>query len=249
MRIKGKRITRAAVSKRVRRLVHALARPLRAAYYGGRRTSLVDALPDPLKRYLGLDDPTAIGSRKIEIGSGPRPQRGYIHVDVARFDEHLEHVAPAWKLPFPEDWADEIVAIHSLEHIHPSMLGETLAEWLRVLRPGGRIQVHVPNNAELMERYRSADVEAKWALNGAILGMACGPEVRDPRQLSHASQHQILFDDELMSSALEHAGYASIRDLTPEVDDFHTDAWRDHVVKYSLVFEAEKPMAKEVARA
>lgn len=57
---------------------------------------------------LGLDDRSAVGTRRIEIGRGSSPQPGYLHVDVNPWAPHVEVVANAWQLPFSDDWADEI---------------------------------------------------------------------------------------------------------------------------------------------
>ena len=86
---------------------------------------------------VGLDDPSAVGSTRLEIGGGPHAQRGFLHVDIDPGAHHLEWVAPAWNLPMPDAWATEIVAVHALEHIPPPRLVETLQEWRRVLVPGG----------------------------------------------------------------------------------------------------------------
>jgi predicted SAM-dependent methyltransferase len=76
-------------------------------------------------------------SRRIEIGSGPHPTPGFIHMDIEPWGPHLEAICPMWALPFPDDWASEIRAIHALEHVHPSQLEDTLREWHRASRPAG----------------------------------------------------------------------------------------------------------------
>src|SRR4051812_3495022 len=131
---------------RPRNALHRATAPLRRAYYvDGARHGIVRALPEPARRKLGLEDESAVGSRRIEIGCGPFPQPGYVHVDIDPNARHLEAFAPAWELPFPDAWAKEILAIHSLEHVHPSKLLSTLREWHRVLAPEGFVRVHVPN--------------------------------------------------------------------------------------------------------
>jgi predicted SAM-dependent methyltransferase len=223
-------------------IAHRLSAPLRRAYYvrqGG--TGLIERFPRPLRRKLGLDDSFAVGSRRLEIGGGPFPQEGYIHVDVDRGARHLEAFAPAWKLPFPDRWASEIVAVHSLEHVHPRMLLPTLREWHRVLAAGGRVRVHVPNTGELLKSFLDSPVEQKWRTMGAMLGMYCDPTVPGPDDLAVSSDHQLMFDWDMLVWVLEQAGFAQISDLTDELVDRHTREWREVVPHFSLVAEATKP--------
>jgi SAM-dependent methyltransferase len=227
------------------RLVQRLTVPVRRRFYlSGAGRDAIARLPAPVRRAVGLDDLSAVGSRRLEIGGGPHAQTGFLHVDIDPGAHHLEWVAPAWDLPLPDGWATEIVAVHALEHVPPARLVETLVEWLRVLAPDGRVEIHVPNGPALMEAFLARPVEEKWPIMGSILGMYCGPEVRDPRGLEQRSDHQLIFDVPLLSWALEAAGFAGVRDLTGEMEDRHTKPWRDLVPNYSLIAEARKPAAQ-----
>jgi SAM-dependent methyltransferase len=223
-------------------LAHRLSTPLRRRYYvEGAGVPSVQRLPAGARRRLGLDDPSALGSRRIEVGCGPFPRPGYIHVDIDPGARHLEAFSPAWRLPFPANWADEILAIHSLEHVHPRRLIPTLTEWRRVLRPGGRARVHVPNAPELMASFLDGPVENKWRVTGALLGMYCAPEVARPEDLEVPADHQLLLDREVLEWAFKTAGFEGFADLTSEVTDRHTDSWKEVVPHFSLVAQAVKP--------
>ena len=212
----------------------------RGYYLRGRGRRAIGLLPGSLRAAVGLDDESAIGSRKIEIGGGPHAQRGYLHVDIDPAAHHLEYTAPAWSLPFPDGWATEIVAVHALEHVEPARLVETLAEWRRVLAPGGRVQVHVPNGPALFAAFERAPVDEKWPIMGSLLGMYCGPQSRDPRELRMRSDHQLIFDAPMLQWALEAAGLTEVRELTHEISDRHSDGWRGVVEDYSLIAEGRK---------
>jgi SAM-dependent methyltransferase len=236
-RPRGFRLARAAF-----RGLQRITRPARRRYYlSGAGRWAVNALPAGVRGVLGLDDPSAVGSTRLEIGGGPHAQRGFLHVDIDPGAHHLEWVAPAWKLPMPDGWASEIVAVHALEHVPPSLLVETLQEWRRILAPSGRVEVHVPNGPALMEAFVARPVDEKWPIMGSILGMYCSPEVRDPRGLEQRSDHQLIFDAPMLGWALESAGFTAVRDLTGVVEDRHTEPWRELVPDYSLVAEARKP--------
>lgn len=218
---------------------HRLSIPLRRRYYSNGGMA-IGRLPTPVRRKLGLNDASAVGSRRIEVGCGPFPSAGRIHVDVDPGARHLEALAPAWDLPFPTGWAEEVIAVHSLEHVPPGQLVPTLREWHRVLAPGGRVRVHVPNTAQLVESFLQSPVEEKWRTMGALLGMYCHPGVRSPEELEVAADHQILFDQELLFWALHSAGFEDVQDLTEQVEDRHIESWREVVDRFSLIFEARK---------
>lgn len=156
-------------------------------------------------------------------------------MDISPWEAHLEAVGPMWDLPFPDNWATHILAIQALEHVHPSRLEDTLREWHRVLAPGGRVLVSVPNGPAIMDVFRTVPVPEKWPLAGSILGMYCSPDIRDPRQLTVRGDHQIVFDWELLEWALRTAGFCNVEDLSDEWQDRHSEAWSSVVKRYSLV--------------
>lgn len=229
------------LARAVFRVLQRVSIPIRRGYYlSGRGAIVIERLPRAIRAVAGLDDPGAVGSRRLEIGGGPHAQAGYLHVDIDPGAHHLEWVAPAWELPLPDGWATDIVAVHALEHVEPPRLLATLEEWRRVLAPAGRVEIHVPNGPELMAAFVKSPVEKKWPIMGSILGMYCSPEVRDPRGLSMRSDHQLIFDSSLLSWALDSAGFGAVRDLTGEMEDRHSGAWRSLVPDYSLILEARR---------
>lgn len=224
------------------RVLQRTTLPLRRSYYlNGGATGIVRVLPSTARAAVGLDDPSAIGSRKIEVGGGPHALPGHIHVDIDPGAHHLEAIAPAWELPFDDGWGESITAIHALEHVHPTKLVDTLTEWHRVLRPGGTVRVHVPNGPELMEAFVKAPVGEKWPIMGSLLGMYCGPDSRDPRKLDWRSDHQMIFDFPLLEWALREGGFSDVRDLSAAEPDRHSEGWSAVVPHYSLIAEAVKP--------
>ena len=232
------------------RVIQRATTSLRRAYYlEGRGRAAVARLPGTIRVALGLDDESAIGSRRVEIGGGPHAQRGYLHVDIDPAAHHLEWNAPAWDLPVPDSWAEEIVAIHALEHVEPPRLLDTLHEWRRALAPGGRVHVSVPNGPALFAAFAALPVEQKWPVMGSLLGMYCGPGSRDPRDLRLRADHQLIFDEPLLRWALEQAGFDSVRDLTGTTEDRHAVGWRELVPDYSLIMEARKPTRQPVPPA
>ena len=81
---------------------------------------------------------------KLNIGCGGRRIPGYTGVDAVQ-REGADVVADAGSLPFEDCSADEVMAIHLVEHLYPWLLPPTLAEWFRVLKPGGRLVLEMPD--------------------------------------------------------------------------------------------------------
>lgn len=192
-----------------------------------------------------LDGPS-IDPLRVEIGGGPFPAPGYVHVDADPASRHLEHLAVAWDLPFDDGSVHELLAIHVLEHVHPGLVAHTLQEWRRVLHPGGFAQIHVPNARAILPAYLEGDATKKWAAMSALYGMACDPALADPVALRAAGadaplpDHRALYDFDLLSSLLRDAGFGSVEDCSAEVVDRHTEGWqRVHGIdELSLVVRA-----------
>lgn len=197
-------------------------------------------LPDRIQSGLDLYD-DRVGPLRVELGGGPFPRPGYVHVDQDPSARHLEHLAPAWSLPFPDGTVKELLAIHVLEHVHPTLVGRTLREWHRALAPGGVVELHVPNTIELFRAFEAAPPERKWMFATALLGMFAEPGDWRPEELDPEVQqpdHRALYDLPLLTSVLMEAGFANVEDATATVRDRHSEAWKSYVPNVSLVVRA-----------
>jgi predicted SAM-dependent methyltransferase len=56
-------------------------------------------------------------------------------------------------LPFGENYADKIVSVATLEHFTLSDVPILLKEFLRVLKPGGTVEIGVPSLKKVIEMY------------------------------------------------------------------------------------------------
>ncbi len=181
---------------------------------------------------------------RVEIGGGPFPEPGYVHVDADRRSSHLEHVAPAWALPFADGTVEEILAVHVLEHIPAGRVVPTLREWYRVLRPGGLLQVHVPNARPILGAYLEGGSEIKWAAISAIYGTPTDLGLPGPsggRVRSAWSPHRVLYDLDLMEEVLVLAGFDEVADVSAALPDRHTAGWDHLIAGLSLVVRARRP--------
>jgi ubiquinone/menaquinone biosynthesis C-methylase UbiE len=54
---------------------------------------------------------------------------------------------------FDDDYADEVMAIHVVEHFWRWEVEAILREWVRVLKPGGRMVLECPNLVSACEEF------------------------------------------------------------------------------------------------
>lgn len=85
---------------------------------------------------------------KLNLGCGDKILPGYVNVDVveARSGMRPDVVCDLHDLaPFADGTADEILSVHVVEHFWRWEIRDVLREWMRVLKPGGRMIVECPN--------------------------------------------------------------------------------------------------------
>ncbi|MDQ6782828.1 MAG: methyltransferase domain-containing protein [Actinomycetota bacterium] len=201
------------------------------------------AIHPRLRRALDVDG-GRVSPLRVEIGGGPSPSPGYVHVDADPRSAHLEHVALAWALPFETGTVEEILAVHVLEHVPPGYVIRTLREWLRVLQPGGCLQVHVPDARSIMTAYLEGSSEIKWAAISAIYGAPADLGLVRPGDETGRrrwSEHQVLYDFDLAREALELSGFDDVEDASGRIVDDHTAAWQHLIPSMSMVVRARRP--------
>ncbi|MGH9127853.1 MAG: class I SAM-dependent methyltransferase [Acidimicrobiales bacterium] len=218
--------------------------PLRRSLAAG-NAGWLSRVPPVVRQALDLGG-APVSPLRVELGGGTYPTPGYVHVDQDWRALHLEHRAPVWELPFADGEVEEILAIHVLEHIAPGRLAATLAEWHRVLRPGGVAQVHVPNCPEIFAAFGKGTTEAKWLLTAALFGQHVGLEPNRGGVVADAVIHRAMFDFDLLRDTLAGAGFVGIEDLTATVSDRHTEGWSHVVPRISLVVRARRPTDQRV---
>lgn len=96
------------------------------------------------------------GETKLNLGCGDKILTGYVNVDVApnRAGKSPDVLCDLHDLePFDSDAVDEVLAVHVVEHFWRWEVVDILREWVRVLRPGGRMVLECPNLLTACEEF------------------------------------------------------------------------------------------------
>ncbi len=99
---------------------------------------------------------------RLNLGCGDKLLKGYTNVDVAPSRRGLrpDVLCDLHDLScFPDGYADEILSVHVVEHFWRWEVSDILREWVRVLKPGGRMIIECPNLVSACEALM-ADPEA-----------------------------------------------------------------------------------------
>ena len=103
--------------------------------------------------------------KKLNLGCGDKILPGYINVDVveSRGGFRTDVVCDLHRLtPFEDDSIDEILSVHVIEHFWRWEVLSVLTEWVRVLKPGGRMVLECPNLRSACEEFlRDPDLRSQ----------------------------------------------------------------------------------------
>lgn len=152
---------------------------------------------------------------KLNLASHGDNREGFINIDFDHPSADLK--ADVTDLPFEDDSAILILAYHILEHfragsyeshlsnpLNPKTAKEALLEWKRVLMPGGKLEIKVPDFEKIVWLYYNFPI---WARQSG----ANSPFHNFTDWITSNGQHQCLFDKLIMHNLLTEAGFKDIQ--------------------------------------
>ena len=114
------------------------------------------------------------GAVIVNVGCGHDIRKNAINVDL--YDDRADVKADAKNLSmFADGSVDVVIASQILEHFTFEEGKAALAEWFRVLRPGGELVVAVPDMDAVVVRWHDLPEEVKTATMYFFYGAQVGP--------------------------------------------------------------------------
>jgi SAM-dependent methyltransferase len=163
---------------------------------------------------------------RLNLGSGEQPLPGYINVDLApeRRGQQPDVNCDVRDLRgvFSDGYADEILAVHVVEHMWRWEVVDILKEWVRVLKPGGDLILECPNLISACEALLQDPVAGAMPDQRGNRTMWCfygDPSWKDPLMC-----HRWLYTPQSLADVMHEAG---LRDLRQEPALFKARAPRD----------------------
>ena len=126
------------------------------------------------------------------------------------------------QLPFPDDYADEIHAIHVIEHIHTWEVEDLLKEWKRVLKPGGWMAIECPDLNKILRLLINRERNPAKTL----LGLYGAQDSKDPNMV-----HKWCYTWLMLRDLLEGIGFQNVSEKPCQ--------W--HIPKRDIRVECRKP--------
>jgi len=149
----------------------------------------------------------------------------------------------------PQEWTeavDEVRASHVLEHFFPEEMPLVLAEWQRILVPGGTVRIVVPDLKIVAEALvkgvdskgrKSGSVTDTTAVFAQIYGVGY-----ETSKTQDAWRHRFLFDENLLKEILVQNGFQNAECYNQDQDPAKSYGLNDDSQNpFSLCVIAQKP--------
>jgi len=156
---------------------------------------------------------------RLHIGAGDKRWPGWVNCD--NFGDQ-DIVSDCRNLPFDPNTADEIQSIHFIEHIPRLDVDNMLADWHRILKPGGKLVLEVPCLNKIAKHIVAGEKNMRLTVLG-IFG--------DPRDKKPGMMHQWCYSKEELIEIVQQAGFSNVQCSEPKF----------HMVERDMRIEAIKP--------
>lgn len=149
---------------------------------------------------------------KLNLFAGRHVLDGWVNVDVVpspKAPRPPDILANALSIPLPDACADELMAIHGFEHLYLWEAPRALAEWHRLLKPGGRLVLEMPDVLKCAKNLiKLIEGSDEKALNSqAMHGLYGDPSKEDPWMI-----HRWGWTPKTIRPVLKRAGFDSFKE-------------------------------------
>lgn len=146
---------------------------------------------------------------KLHLGCGPNRKPGWLNIDLdPGADLGLDLREP---LPFPDNCVSFVYSEHFLEHLDFQECTRLLGECLRVLVPGGRLSVGVPNAALCMRDYMRGDRDEWSAVRDRYHPKWCTTPMHSVNYFFRQDgEHKYSYDEETLVGLIGECGFSNV---------------------------------------
>lgn len=100
--------------------------------------------------------------RCLEIGPNKAKLPGFETLDAVK-GPLVDHVGDCRKTPFPDGSFDLVYSSHVIEHVEWFEVQDTIREWVRILKPGGALEVHTVDAYRILKAWIELEETGEWS--------------------------------------------------------------------------------------
>lgn len=120
---------------------------------------------------------------KVNLGCGRHTLDGWFCIDKAQHPEAsrpVDLISDVCKIDLPDQCAVVLQAIHLWEHLYPWECEVMITEWKRLLRPGGKLILEMPDLLKTCTNILSGRDDGRHPGQLGMWGLYGDPRTKDP---------------------------------------------------------------------
>lgn len=195
-----------------KQLLKVIARGAREAYWKRRQRGVIRA-------YLA-----APGEKRLQVGAGENFLAGWLNTDIYPDSPAYVFLDATRPFPFSDASFDCMFAEHVIEHMTYAEGRNMLAEWYRIMKPGGRCRIVTPALETFVGLFKPQHTEAetrylRWHMERYWPGI---PGLNPCLVINNSFRswgHRFIYDRPTLERALTDAGFEDVRFYASQESD------------------------------
>jgi predicted SAM-dependent methyltransferase len=163
--------------------------------------------------------------RRLEIGPNKARLPGFETLDMVP-GPLVDHAADCRNTPFPDGAFDLVYSSHVIEHVEWHEVERTIAEWVRIIKPGGWLEVHTVDAYRLCKAMVEYEETGEWSgpspewrkdlTRGDPMLFVTGRLLNWKKDDNIFQYHRALITPKYLTRCFERAGLIDLAPLTRE---------------------------------